>query len=199
MNLVDGKRIDSGLFFTSSIYASDHTSTVISSRCIPEVTNLLLAPNIKIKDIIQPVNVFANTIRTVEVDYSPEQFEREWEINNHERMINAGLSLQPKFSSMFEAEFEETLDYFLNRCEQYASDKKVFKRFIAMLMATSYLSPELALKYAKDMTFTEDMLALFTLKIINNNYLFNNEKDYDYLVEASKLPSIYSDKLLDAK
>lgn len=199
MNLVDGDRLNSGLVFGSSLYAKNHTSIVITSKLVDFKNNISENANLNIEQIKIPNSVFAYTAKIFEIDtYS---FEYCWSIKNYDFLKDTGLLSDSSYSSMkdkifFEEDFEHVMDAFLSRAKEI-SGEETLNRFVAILMLTNYVSTDLALEYTLDDSFTDEHIMFLSNKVALINEPFYNNDDCRYFIEASKLPKIYSEKLLN--
>ena len=199
MNLIDNNRYESGLFFGSSVYAKDHVATSINHKLLPERRELDgTSSSLDIKRINPTIAVFANTVKSFPEDAYGGSYEQVWSINNFEYMVKAGL--MPEYvdsGNIYNEDFFNMVDLFLDKCLVLNNNNlEQLSRLVSILMATNYISLELAYLYSSDDSFTEDMIFMLGSTVIRNKIIFNTAEECEYILQTVQLPKIYSEPLL---
>ena len=89
------------------------------------------------------------------------------------------------------------VDLFLDKCLVLNNNNlEQLSRLVSILMATNYISLELAYLYSSDDSFTEDMIFMLGSTVIRNKIIFNTAEECEYILQTVQLPKIYSEPLL---
>lgn len=200
MNLIDGLRHESGLIFGSSIYAKDHVSTSINSKLLPEYRASNDIALSYINQVKPTASVFANTVKGFQTELFAGHYELIWSVNNFNMLSASGLIPSDYKNEMFNDDFFEFLDIFLSNCLKLNNgNKETLNRLVAILMSTNYLSLDLACEYNLDDSLTEDMVYLLGKTVESNKIFFTSLEECQYVLEAVKLPQVYSEALLEMR